>query len=72
MTNPVEAVRQLYAAVTTGDRAGIAASMAPQMRWRGRDRGPRWLRRSGCAGADDHARQRDAGRALPRKIETAA
>src|SRR3954453_19779742 len=54
MAEPVEVVRELYAAVAGGDREGIAARLAPQVRWQGRERGPRWRRRrSGCSGAED-------------------
>ena len=54
MTEPVEVVRELYAAVAAGDRAGIAARLAPQVRWQGRERGPRWRRRRpSCSGMQD-------------------
>ena len=54
MAEPIEVVRELYAAVAAGDREGIAARLAPEVRWRGRERGPRWRRRrSGCSGAEE-------------------
>jgi ketosteroid isomerase-like protein len=54
MSEPIEVVRELYAAVAAGDREGIAARLAPQVRWLGRERGPRWRRRrSACAGTED-------------------
>jgi ketosteroid isomerase-like protein len=54
MPEHVEVVRKLYAAVAAGDRDAIAALLAPDVRWRGRERGPRWKRRQpGCAGAHD-------------------
>ncbi|HEX4690115.1 MAG TPA: nuclear transport factor 2 family protein [Solirubrobacteraceae bacterium] len=54
MSEPVEVARELYAAVAAGDREGVATRLAPQVRWEGRERGPRWRRRrSGCSGADD-------------------
>lgn len=56
MSESVEVVRGLYAAVAAGDRAGIAARLAPDVRWQGRRRGPRWRRR-----------RPEAVRVLPRK-----
>jgi ketosteroid isomerase-like protein len=58
MHEPVEVVRELYAAVAAGDRAAIAARLAPQVRWQGRARGPRWhrRRRPGGSGAQDATR----------------
>lgn len=54
MTEPVEVVRELYAAVAAGDREGIAVRLAPQVRWQGRERGPRWRRRRpNCSGTQD-------------------
>ena len=54
MSEPVEVVRELYAAVAAGDREAIAARLAPDVRWQGRARGPRWRRRRpSCAGAED-------------------
>ena len=54
MHEPVEVVRELYAAVAAGDRDAIAARLAPQVRWQGRERGPRWRRRRpACSGAQD-------------------
>lgn len=54
MPEPVEVVRELYAAVAAGDRDAIAARLAPQVRWDGRERGPRWRRRrASCSGAED-------------------
>jgi len=54
MREPVEVVRELYAAVAAGDREAIAARLAPQVRWHGRARGPRWQRRRLiCSGAQD-------------------
>jgi ketosteroid isomerase-like protein len=54
MREPVEVVRELYAAVAAGDRDAIASRLAPQVRWQGRARGPRWRRRRpACAGAQD-------------------
>jgi ketosteroid isomerase-like protein len=45
MSEPVEVVRELYAAVGAGDRDGIAARLAPEVHWQGRERGPRWRHR---------------------------
>jgi ketosteroid isomerase-like protein len=57
MSEPVEVVRELYAAVAGGDREAIAARLAPQVRWVGRERGPRWRRRRlSCSGAHDATR----------------
>jgi ketosteroid isomerase-like protein len=54
MSEPVEVVRELSAAVAAGDREGIAARLAPQVRWRGRECGPRWRRRRpSCSGTRD-------------------
>lgn len=54
MSEPVEVVRALYAAVAADDRAGVAARLAPQVRWQGRARGPRWRRRRpSCSGTHD-------------------
>jgi ketosteroid isomerase-like protein len=54
MSEPVEVVRELYAAVAAGDREAIAARLAPQVRWQGRERGPRWRRRrASCSGTQD-------------------
>ena len=54
MNESVDVVRMLYAAVAAGDREGIAARLAPDVRWQGRQRGPRWRRRRpSCAGAED-------------------
>lgn len=54
MNESIDVVRKLYAAVAAGDRAGIAAQLAPDVRWQGRQRGPRWRRRRpSCAGAED-------------------
>jgi ketosteroid isomerase-like protein len=54
MSDPVEVVRELYAAVAAGDREGIAARLAPRVRWQGRERGPRWRRRRpSCSGTHD-------------------
>ena len=54
MSEPVEVVRELYAAVAAGDRGAIAARLAPNVRWEGRARGPRWRRRRpSCAGSHD-------------------
>ena len=54
MSEPVEVVRELYAAVAAGDREAIAARLAPHVRWEGRERGPRWRRRRpSCAGSQD-------------------
>jgi ketosteroid isomerase-like protein len=54
MPEPVEVVRELYAAVAAGDRDAIVARLAPQVRWDGRERGPRWRRRrASCSGAED-------------------
>lgn len=49
MSDPVEVVRELYAAVAAGDRDGVTALLAPQVRWQGRERGLpplRWRPRS--------------------------
>jgi ketosteroid isomerase-like protein len=54
MSEPVAVVRELYAAVAAGDREGVAARLAPDVRWQGRQRGPRWRRRRpSCSGAED-------------------
>lgn len=54
MTEPVEVVRELYEAVAAGDREGIEARLAPEVRWQGRERGPRWRRRRpSCSGTQD-------------------
>jgi ketosteroid isomerase-like protein len=54
MPEPVEVVRELYAAVAAGDRDAIAARLSPQVRWQGREREPRWRRRqASCSGAQD-------------------
>jgi ketosteroid isomerase-like protein len=54
MSEPVEVVRALYAAVAAGDRDGVAARLAPELRWQGRERGPRWRRRRpSCSGTHD-------------------
>jgi ketosteroid isomerase-like protein len=54
MTDSVELVRELYQAVAVGDRDAIAARMAPNVHWQGRERGPRWRRRRlSCTGARD-------------------
>jgi ketosteroid isomerase-like protein len=54
MSHPVDVVRELYAAVAAGDRDGIAARLAPQVRWQGRERGLRWRRRRpSCSGSQD-------------------
>lgn len=54
MSEPVEVARELYAAVAAGDRDGIAARLAPEVRWHGRERGPRWRRRRpSCSGTHD-------------------
>jgi ketosteroid isomerase-like protein len=51
MPEPVDVVRELYVAVAAGDREGIAARLAPEVRWQGRARGPRWRqRRPSCSG----------------------
>src|SRR5215213_10220807 len=53
MSEAVDVVRDLYAAVAAGDRDGVAARLAPQVRWQGRARGPRWRRRRpSCSGSD--------------------
>jgi ketosteroid isomerase-like protein len=54
MSEPVEVVRELYAAVAAGDRDAVSAGLAPQVDWQGRTRRPRWRRRRpSCSGADD-------------------
>src|SRR4051794_37564201 len=54
MSEPVEVVRELYAAVAAGDREGLTARLAPDVRWQGRARGPRWRRRRpSCSGSQD-------------------
>jgi ketosteroid isomerase-like protein len=54
MPEPIDVVRELYAAVAAGDRDAIAARLAPQVRGQGRERGPRWRRqRLACTGTDD-------------------
>lgn len=54
MTDPIDVARELYAAVAVGDEAAITARLAPQVRWRGRERGPRWRRRRlSCSGTED-------------------
>jgi ketosteroid isomerase-like protein len=67
MGDAVEVVRELYAAVAAGDRDAIAARLAADVRWQGRERGPRWRRRrSACAGAHDATRSMLLiGRKLP-------
>ena len=67
MSHPVDVVRELYAAVAAGDRDGIAARLAPQVRWQGRERGPRWRRRRpSCSGSQDAtASMLIIGRKLP-------
>ena len=67
MSEPVEVVRELYAAVAAGDRDAIASRLAPQVRWQGRERGPRWRRRRpGCSGTQDAtASMLSIGRKLP-------
>ena len=57
MPQPVDVARQLYEAAAAGDRDAIAARLAPQVRWQGRERGPRWKRRRpSCEGAHDATR----------------
>ena len=54
MSEPVDVVRKLYAAVAAGDRDAIAARLATEVRWQGRERGPRWRRRRpSCSGTGD-------------------
>src|SRR3954452_25125429 len=54
MSEPVEVVRELYAVVAVGDREAIAARLAPQVKWQGRESGPRWRRRlASCSGTQD-------------------
>jgi ketosteroid isomerase-like protein len=54
MPEAVDIVRELYVAVAAGDREAIAARLAPQVRWHGRERGPRWRRRRpSCSGTQD-------------------
>src|SRR3954465_11845517 len=67
MSEPVEVVRELYVAVAGGDRAGIGAGLAPQVRGEGRERGPRWRRRRpSCSGSQDAtASMLIIGRKLP-------
>jgi ketosteroid isomerase-like protein len=67
MSEPVEVVRELYAAVAAGDSDAIAARLAPQVRWQGRVRGPRWRRRRpSCSGTEDAtASMLLVGRKLP-------
>jgi ketosteroid isomerase-like protein len=67
MSEPVEVVRELYGAVAAGDRDGIAARLAPEVRWQGRERGPRWRRRRpSCSGSQDAtASMLIIGRKLP-------
>ncbi len=67
MSEPVDLVRELYAAVAAGDREGIAARLAADVRWQGRQRGTRWQRRRlSCSGAEDvTASMLLVGRKLP-------
>jgi ketosteroid isomerase-like protein len=67
MSDAVNVVRELYVAVAAGDRDGIAARLAPQVRWQGRERGPRWRRRRpSCSGSQDAtASMLIIGRKLP-------
>src|SRR3954452_23837176 len=54
MSEPVEVVRELYAAVADGVREGITARLAPDVRWQGRARGARWRRRRpSCSASQD-------------------
>src|SRR3954469_25994434 len=54
MSEPVDVVRDLYAAVAAGDRDAVAARLAPEVDWQGRARGPRWRRRRPtCSGTHD-------------------
>src|SRR3954451_16378690 len=54
MSEPVDVVRDLYAAVAAGDRDGVAVRLAPEVDWQGRARGPRWRRRRPrCSGTHD-------------------
>jgi ketosteroid isomerase-like protein len=54
MPEPIEVVRELYAAVAAGDREAIAARLAPEVRWQGRERRSRLRRRrASCSGAQD-------------------
>jgi ketosteroid isomerase-like protein len=54
MSEPVEVVRELYAAVAAGERDRITARLAPEVHWQGRERGPRWRRRRpSCSGRED-------------------
>ena len=54
MSEPVEVVQELYAAVVAGDRDRIRSRLAPEVRWQGRARGPRWRRRRpSCSGSQD-------------------
>jgi ketosteroid isomerase-like protein len=54
MPEPSDVARALYAAVAVGDREAVTVRLAPDVRWRGRPRGPRWRRRrGGCSGARD-------------------
>lgn len=54
MSDPVDVVRGLYEAVAAGDREAIAVRLAPEIRWRGRERGALWRRRRpGCSGIQD-------------------
>jgi ketosteroid isomerase-like protein len=67
MTDPVDVARALYTAVAAGDRETLAQRLAPEVRWQGRERGPRWRReRRGCAGSGDAtAMMLVIGRKLP-------
>lgn len=67
MPDPVEVVRELHAAVAAGDREGIAARLAPEVQWQGREGGPRWRRRRpSCSGTQDAtATMLLVGRKLP-------
>lgn len=54
MPESIDVARELYAAVAVGDRDAIAERLAVDVRWLGRERGPRWRRRrGGCSGAGD-------------------
>lgn len=67
MSEAVDVVRELYAAVAAGDRERIAARLAPEVRWLARERGPLWRRRRpSCSGAGDAtASMLLVGRKLP-------
>ena len=68
MPEPIDVVRELYQAVAAGDREAIAVRLAPDVRWRARERGPRWRRRRG--GCTDRANATASMLLIGRKLPT--